>query len=85
MSDADKTTIRRLLMPDEVGMRRVLLLASYCGDDDPACTDSVPCRDCLEMCNIVDVRGTIVTIHGGLDFARERGVPPILEYSANVA
>ncbi len=55
--------------------RRVLLLASYCGDDNPGCADSVPCRDCLGMCNIVDMRGAIIANHGGIDHARAYGAP----------
>lgn len=55
--------------------RRVLLLASYCGDDDPNCTESVPCRDCLGMCNIVDMRGAIVANHGAIDHARAYRAP----------
>lgn len=31
--------------------RPVLLMASYC--NNPECTDSYPCEDCLHMCNIV--------------------------------
>lgn len=57
---------------------RVLLLASYCGDDDPRCTDSVPCRDCLGMCNIIDMQGDILANHGDIDFARINGAPPPL-------
>ena len=30
----------------------VLLLTSYCGDDNSKCTDANPCEDCLNMCNI---------------------------------
>ena len=30
--------------------RPVLLLASYC--DDPECSESLPCEECLKMCNI---------------------------------
>jgi hypothetical protein len=35
--------------------RKVLLLASYCGDDDPTCTDDRPCVECLQMCNVFEV------------------------------
>lgn len=66
MSDRPETT------------RRVLLLASYCGDDDPNCTESVPCRDCLGMCDIVDMRGAIVANHGAIDHARVYGPPATL-------
>lgn len=33
----------------------VLFFCSYCGDDDPACTDKAPCADCLAMCNVYEV------------------------------
>lgn len=33
----------------------VLLLASYCGNDNPECSDACPCLDCLKMCNILIV------------------------------
>ena len=55
--------------------RRVLLLCSYCGDDTPGCTNTTPCADCLQMCNIVDADCIIVANHGGLDWVRERGAP----------
>lgn len=35
--------------------RRVLLLASYCGTDNPECTENKPCVDCLQMCNTAEV------------------------------
>lgn len=59
----------------EQSTRRVLLLASYCGDDNLDCTDSVPCRDCLGMCGIADIRGSIIANHGGIDHARAYGAP----------
>ena len=31
----------------------MLLMASYCGGDNPKCTDELPCEDCLKMSNIV--------------------------------
>jgi hypothetical protein len=33
-------------------LRPVLLLTSYCGDDNSKCTEANPCEDCLKMCNI---------------------------------
>jgi hypothetical protein len=35
----------------------LLLLASYCGDDNENCTESLPCNDCLAMCNVFDADG----------------------------
>ena len=29
----------------------VTLLASYCGEEFVDCTDDMPCRECLKMCN----------------------------------
>lgn len=38
------------------GMRKVLLLASYCHDNSK-CYDEKPCLDCLSMCNTFHVSG----------------------------
>ena len=47
----------------------VLLLCSYCGDDDPDCTNEVPCEECLKMCNIALVPvATPFTVLGGWDY-----------------
>jgi hypothetical protein len=35
-----------------MGGREYLLLASYCGNDNPRCTNRRPCSDCLAMCNV---------------------------------
>lgn len=32
-------------------MSKVLVLASYC-DDNSACTDDNPCKECLDLCNV---------------------------------
>jgi hypothetical protein len=32
--------------------RDVLFFCSYCGDDNPNCSDRAPCADCLAMCNV---------------------------------
>lgn len=52
-------------------MTRVLLLASYCGDDDPTCTDDLPCLDCLKMCNVVSMRQRVAENFGGWDYNRD--------------
>lgn len=31
----------------------MLLMASYCGGENPKCTDELPCECCLKMSNIV--------------------------------
>lgn len=35
--------------------REVLLFASYCGGDNPDCSDRSPCADCLAMSNVFKV------------------------------
>lgn len=55
--------VRLLHMPPEAfnpdllkpRKRRVLLIASYCVEDNPECTDDRPCSDCLRMCNVAEV------------------------------
>lgn len=32
--------------------RVTVVLASYCGGDEPACTDTLPCTHCLKMANV---------------------------------
>ncbi len=34
---------------------KVLLLATYCGDEDEPCSDGLPCEECLKMCNVVEI------------------------------
>jgi hypothetical protein len=51
--------------------RRVLLLASYCGEDNPDCTASLPCQDCLAMCNVILVTDEEPEVLGGLEYLRE--------------
>lgn len=48
----------------------ILLLASYCGDDDPNCTDHLPCLECLKMCNIASAKIEGLSVHGGWDCMR---------------
>lgn len=50
--------------------RRVLLLASYCGDDNSECSDDSPCVDCLKMCNVAIAGSDSFTVLGGLDTYR---------------
>lgn len=33
----------------------ILLLTSYCSDDNSKCTKANPCENCLKMCNIAFV------------------------------
>ena len=51
----------------EAVARRVLLLCSYCGEDDANCTDEAPCVECLKMCNVAMVSGDMEVL-GGLDY-----------------
>nr|BDD47652.1 hypothetical protein 1 [bacterium] len=56
------------------GLRPVLLLASYCGDDNPNCTDTKPCDECLKMCNIAFVEDKAIDINKvvcGFDFIED--------------
>jgi hypothetical protein len=46
---------------------RVLLLASYCGTDNPECSDQCPCNDCLRMCNVAEVTVGLEDIVGQFD------------------
>lgn len=41
------------------GGERVLILASYCGGDNPSCSDAHPCNDCLAMCNVAITTGDL--------------------------
>lgn len=41
-----------LMKPHKV---RVLILASYCGDDNSECSEHHPCNDCLRLCNVAEV------------------------------
>jgi len=48
----------------------ILLLASYCGEDNPKCTDEVPCLECLKMCNVASANVEKLSVHGGWDYMR---------------
>lgn len=50
----------------DVKDRRVLLMASYCGDN-PDCTNDLPCLDCLKMSNVATTN-VIKDIIGGYDY-----------------
>jgi hypothetical protein len=55
-------------------LRPVLLLASYCGDDTPNCTNTKPCDECLKMCNIAFVEDKSIDINKvvcGFDFIED--------------
>jgi len=55
-------------------LRPVLLLASYCGDDNPNCTDTKPCDECLKMCNIAFIEDKAIDINKvvcGFDFIED--------------
>lgn len=56
------------------GSRRVLILASYCGGENPECSDDYPCLDCLKMCNVATATG-VFRILGGLDYLRRTNAP----------
>ena len=46
--------------------REVLCFASYCGDENPNCTDKKPCPICLGMSNVYRVYPD-----GRLEYVRE--------------
>jgi len=48
-----------LLVKIATGLRPVLLLTSYCGEED-GCTDQLPCDDCLKMCNVAVIDPDII-------------------------
>jgi hypothetical protein len=57
-----------------------LVLASYCGNDNGACTDARPCADCLAMCNVFDENekflrelGPALTIQGDTVSVQQHG------------
>jgi hypothetical protein len=52
--------------PSDCSIFRVIILASYCSD----CTDDAPCKECLNMCNVADIKGHIVANHGDFDYFR---------------
>ena len=57
-------------MKYKVKNERVLLLASYCGDENENnCSENFPCDDCLQMCNVAVVKGDIDVI-GGFDYLK---------------
>lgn len=43
----------------------ILILASYCGGEDPRCSDTHPCLDCLQMSNIAWAEVSNLTVVGG--------------------
>lgn len=52
---------------------KILVLASYCGPDDPQCTDDLPCPACLKMCNVGEIVDPVdVKVHGGWDYLRRK-------------
>jgi hypothetical protein len=48
---------------DNVNFMPVLILASYCGDENPNCTDIKPCDECLKMCNIAFIERKAIDIN----------------------
>jgi ferredoxin len=53
-------------------VRRVLLLTSYCGNEDNGCTNDFPCDDCLKMCNVAIIEDShIIKVLGGFDYLKE--------------
>lgn len=51
---------------------KVLLLASYCVEEDTNCTEELPCIECLKMCNVAEIEGKITKVLGGFDYLTEQ-------------
>lgn len=52
----------------------MLLMASYCGGENPKCTDELPCEECLKMSNIVLIpkdQVKLENIISGYDFLND--------------
>lgn len=63
-------------VPDPYEIYRVILMASYCGGEGRdmlpnGCTDTAPCQDCLDMCNVADIVGK-PELRGSLEAIKER-------------
>ena len=67
-SRVDPGRVPPLERPPYCKPQEFLLLASYCGNDNDACTERRPCADCLAMCNIFGEGG---------EFLRELGVAKV--------
>ena len=52
--------------------RRVLLLTSYCGEDNADCMDDFPCDECLKMCNVVEIDPDRAEVMGGFEYLKEQ-------------
>ena len=76
----ENETKRMLYMPPEIfnpelakpRKRRVLLLASYCGEDDAGCTEEKPCNECLRICNVAEVVVGVDDVVGQFELSSER-------------
>ncbi len=54
---------------------KVLLLASYCSEEDNNCSEDLPCEDCLKMCNIIEIEDStsIKKNYDGWDYNMDNG------------
>jgi hypothetical protein len=75
IKEAQKDAAEKLRLFSVSGsLRPVLLLASYCGEDNPNCTNIKPCDECLKMCNIAFVEDKSIDINKvvcGFDFIED--------------
>ena len=62
--------------------KRMLVLASYCGGENPNCSDERPCNLCLADCNVALVRGQIKVL-GGLDYIQSLPSAPSSQTEAS--
>jgi hypothetical protein len=64
MKQGQMDAIEKLRLFSAIGsLSPVLLLASYCGDDNSNCTDAKPCDECLKMCNIAFIDNKSIDIN----------------------
>uniref|UniRef100_A0A6M3J3N7 Uncharacterized protein n=1 Tax=viral metagenome TaxID=1070528 RepID=A0A6M3J3N7_9ZZZZ len=74
IKNGQKDAIEKLRLFSVSGsLRPVLLLASHCGDN-PNCTDTKPCDECLKMCNIAFIEHKDIDINKvvcGFDFIED--------------
>lgn len=50
---------------------RILLLSSYC--DNSGCSDLLPCRDCLVICNVARLQSNVlIDVLGSFDNFNQR-------------
>jgi hypothetical protein len=59
-----RSAVPDLERPSYCKPHEFLLLSSYCGEDNPACSDRRPCADCLAMNNVFGGAGNYLRMLG---------------------